>query len=118
MRHFVSCKRLVVGLVLAGGAILSLASRSIFSSATEPSEFPLTNLKAGEFYAVTVSVNSLARITGVSEIETSIADGRGVVASKVLHPGDLLHHAPSADFGRRRRSAESTRRLQGYSGIR
>jgi hypothetical protein len=62
-----------------------LTSWSIFSSVPEPSEFPLTNLQAGKSYAVTISVDSLDRMTGDSEIETSISDARGVVAAKTLN---------------------------------
>ena len=80
-------KRLFVGAV--SGLTLFIASWSIFSSVPEPSEFPLLNLQAGKFYAVTISVDSLDRMTGDSEIETSISDARGVVATKTLNPGDL-----------------------------
>ena len=80
-------KRLFVGAV--SGFTLFIASWSIFSSVPEPSEFPLLNLQAGKFYAVTISVDSLDRMTGDSEIETSISDARGVVATKTLNPGDL-----------------------------
>ena len=82
-----SGKRLLAGLTLAAGLAGLMASRTIFSAVAN--EFPLTNLQAGEFYAVTISVDALDRMTGDCEIESSISDVRGVVATKILSPGDL-----------------------------
>ena len=55
----------------------------------EGNDFPLKGLEAGKLYGVTVSVDSLYRMTGAIEIEASISDARGPVATKILHTGDL-----------------------------
>src|SRR5438876_2301904 len=76
-------------LLFAVAALVVAALPHVVGSASEASDFPLRGLEAGKLYSVTVSVDSLYRLSGAGEIEASISDGRGPVASKILHAGDL-----------------------------
>src|SRR5213594_2831504 len=75
--------------ILSIAALLTLAPLASAGAAGGESEFPLKGLEAGKLYAVTVSVDSPYRLSGAAEIDTSISDSRGVIAAKILHPGDL-----------------------------
>src|SRR5687768_11385299 len=78
-------------LVLVSGTLVGclLSINIVRGLGAEANDFPLKGLEAGKLYAVTVSVDSLYRMTGVIEIEASISDARGPVATKTLHAGDL-----------------------------
>src|SRR5262249_22369211 len=56
--------------------------------AGDVNDFPLKGLEAGKLYAVTVSVDQPYRFA-TGEIDATIADARGPIASKILHAGDL-----------------------------
>src|SRR5438093_4254559 len=70
-------------LLFAVATVVVAALPHVVGSASEASDFPLRGLEAGKLYAVTVSVDSLYRLSGAGEIEASISDGRGPVASKI-----------------------------------
>ena len=69
-----------LGFCLATGAL---------TAGSEQNEFPLKDLEAGKLYGITVSIDSPYRLGGSGEIEASISDPGGLVASKILHAGDL-----------------------------
>jgi hypothetical protein len=69
-------------------ALSLLAVPLLWSFAGDVNEFPLAGLEAGRLYAVTASVEAPYRLA-TSEIEVSVSDPRGPVASKLLHAGDL-----------------------------
>src|SRR5438046_5206307 len=62
---------------------------SALTAGSEQNEFPLKDLDAGKLYGITVSIDSPYRLGGSGEIEASISDPGGLVASKTLHAGDL-----------------------------
>ena len=62
---------------------------SALTAGSEQNEFPLKDLEAGKLYGITVSIDSPYRLGGSGEIEASISDPGGLVASKILHAGDL-----------------------------
>src|SRR5687768_13959238 len=78
-------------LVLISGTLVGclLSINIVRGLGPDGNDFPLKGLEVGKLYGVTVSVDSLYRMVGAAEIEASISDARGPVATKTLHAGDL-----------------------------
>src|SRR5579864_9125868 len=67
------------------------AARAVHADQAQPSArtIQLGAARAGEMYAVTVSVKDLAQLQGAEAVHATINDGHGEVESKWLHPADL-----------------------------